>query len=153
MDAKIFDFNIDFFFIIYVSSSTEVSISGWIRRCQLDAADAGAFDGSNLDVSLIAPSSAPGVSDNVVLLTTFASIANSCDGVIELSSACAGVEDAALILLEDRFVGLDGDRDDTLVDGGLESRHAMRCDSPVARDSDLALGAIVVAASSRLGRS
>ena len=72
----------------------------------LDSANTISIDGSDVNVALISPRSTPGVSHDVVLLSTAGSIADGGDGVIEVGSASSGVEDARLVALEDRFVGL-----------------------------------------------
>jgi hypothetical protein len=54
----------------------------------LDTTDTGSsFNGGDHDVTLVTPASTPGVSDNVVALSVFVSISDSCDGVIEVGSA------------------------------------------------------------------
>ena len=91
----------------------------------LDTADTLSIDGSDLDVTLVSPGSGPGVTDDVVLFTSLGSISDSSDGVVKVGSAGGGVEDTALVLLEDGSVSLNGDGDDTLVDGSLELGNAV----------------------------
>merc|ERR1711907_620569 len=82
---------------------------GWVERLHLDTADTFALDSGDLDVSLISPRGSPGVSNDVVLLSVLGSVSNGGNGVIELSSTFFGVQDSTCVLLEDSFVGLDGD--------------------------------------------
>jgi len=91
----------------------------------LDSADTSSFDGGDLDISHITPASGPGVSDDVVLLSTLGSVTDSSNSVIKVGSALGGVHDTAVILLEDHLVSLNSDRDDTIIDGGLELRNAV----------------------------
>lgn len=91
----------------------------------LDTADTLSFDSSDLDVTLVSPGSGPGVTDDVVLFTSLGSVSDSSDGVVKVGSAGGGVEDTALVLLEDGSVSLNGDGDDTLVDSSLELGNAV----------------------------
>lgn len=45
--------------------------------------------------------------------------------MVEAGSTGGGVEDSTVVHLEDRSVGLNGDSDDTLVDGGLKLADAV----------------------------
>merc|ERR1719223_85563 len=101
------------------------SVGGWVERLHLDTADTLSIDSSDLDVTLVSPGSGPGVTDDVVLFTSLGSISDSSDGVVKVGSAGGGVEDTALVLLEDGSVSLNGDGDDTLVDGSLELGNAV----------------------------
>ena len=96
------------------------SVGGGSERLHLDTADTFAFNGSDLDVTLVTPSCTPGVSYDVVLFTTLSSVTNSGDGVVKVGTASSGVENTAVVHLEDRLVGFDGDGNDTLVKGGHE---------------------------------
>jgi len=96
------------------------SVGGGGERLHLDTADTLAFNGSDLDVSLVTPGSAPRVSHDVVLFTTLGSVTNSSDGVVKIGTAGSGVENTAVVHLEDRLVSFNGDGDDTLVEGGNE---------------------------------
>ena len=82
------------------------------ERLHLDTADTLAIDGGDLDVALITPGGGPGVSDNVVLLTSLGSVADGGNGVVEAGSTGSGVEDTAGVELEDRLVSLNGNGDD-----------------------------------------
>jgi len=103
----------------------------------LDTADTGTVDGGDLDVTLVTPGSTPGVSDNIVVLSTLSSISNGGDGVVEGGSAGGGVKDTTVVHLEDRFVGLNGDGYDLLIEGSLELRYAVGWNLVVSSNSDL----------------
>jgi len=103
----------------------------------LNTADTLTFNCGNLDVSLIAPESGPGVSNNVVLFTTLSSITDSSNGMVENGSTFDGVEDTTFILLEDFLVSLNCDRDDTLIDGSLELRNTVWNDGFVSSNVHL----------------
>ena len=71
------------------------------ERLHLDAADALAVDGGDLDVALITPAGAPRVAHDVVVLAVLVSIADSDDGVVKRRAALGGVENTGLVGLED----------------------------------------------------
>lgn len=75
----------------------------------MDAADALSVDGSNLDVPVVAPSSAPLVSAEVVLSVAFFAVADSSQDVVNLGSTVLRVQDAACIGLELPMISLNGD--------------------------------------------
>jgi len=60
--------------------------------------------------------------------------------VIKLGSAFSGVHDTGLIKLEDRLVSLNGDGDDTLINGSLELRNAVWLNLFVSGNLNLGLG-------------
>jgi len=99
------------------------SVSGWVERLHLDTADTSTINGGDLDVSLVSPRGSPGVSDDVVVLSTLSSISDGGNGVIELGSASLGVHDTRCVLLEDGFVGFDGNRDWLFGNGSLKLRN------------------------------
>jgi hypothetical protein len=86
----------------------------------LDTADTKSFDGSDVDVTTFTPASAPGVSDDVVILTIFGSVSDGSDGVIELSSALWVVEDSGFVTLERHGVSFNGDRGWAFSNGSLK---------------------------------
>ena len=94
------------------------SVGSGRERLHLDAANTLAVNGSDLDVAAVAPGSAPRVSHDVVLYAALSSVADGSDGVVKIGTASGGVENSAMVHLEDRFVGFDGHCDDTLVEGG-----------------------------------
>jgi len=102
----------------------------------LDTADTLAFLGSDLDVAVVTPRGTPGVSNDVVVLARLrvGSIANSGDGVVEVSSALSRVHDTTSVHLEDRLVGLDGDGDWLLSNSSLELFNGLRLNVSVGRD-------------------
>jgi hypothetical protein len=113
----------------------------------LDTADTNSVNGSDLDVSSISPRGTPGVSDEVVLLSTLGSVSDSGNGVIELGSAGGGVEDSTGVHLEDGSVGLNGDGSWSLGNGCLKLAHGFGGNVGVGGNSDLTLGGGVLAGS------
>jgi len=71
----------------------------------LDTADAVVEEvlvlSGNVDVSLVSPTSSPGVSDDVVVVAAIVSIADTGDSVVEGGSASRAVNNTALVALED----------------------------------------------------
>jgi hypothetical protein len=86
----------------------------------LDTTDSLTGNGSDLDISLISPWGTPWVSDEIVVLSTFGTITDSGDGVIEGGTAWGGVEDTTGVHLEDVGIGLDGDGSWGGHNGGLK---------------------------------
>ena len=111
----------------------------WVEGLHLDTADTLSVDSSDLDVSIVSPSWSPGVSNDVVILSTFGTVSNGSDGVVEASSASWSVEDTAVVKLEDGFVGFDGDGDNSLVKGGLKLRDTVGWNVGVSSDADVTL--------------
>lgn len=112
----------------------------------MDTADTGTFDGGDLDVSIKSPGSTPGVSDNVVVLSSLGSVTNSGDGVIEGGTASGGVEDTGGVSLEDGSIGLNGDGGWSLSDGSLKLLDGSGLD--VSIGGDLSWGGLLVSAGS-----
>ena len=129
------------------------SVGGWVDGDLLDTADTLSSDGSDLDVSLVSPGSSPGVSNKVVLLAVLGSITNSGDGVVELGSAEAGVQNTGLVLLEDGSVGLNGDGNWLLGNGGLELVNRLSWDGLVGLNAHLSgvLGSLAGSSSGGVG--
>jgi len=88
----------------------------------LDTADTKSFDGSDVDVTTFTPASAPGVSDDVVILTVLGSISDGSDSVIELGSTFWVVQDSGLVSLERHGVSFNGDRGWAFGNGSLKLR-------------------------------
>jgi len=83
---------------------------------------------------MVTPASTPRVADEHVVLATLGSVANSGDTVVEVGTASSAGENSRFVSLEDRLVSLDGDRHDSLGDGGVElaravSGHALQAGS------------------------
>jgi len=89
---------------------------GWVGSSLENTAD---VVGSDSDVSLISPAGAPGVLDKEEVLSVEGSVSDGEDTVVEVGSASGG-DDSRSVTLEGVLVGLDGDGDWLLVDGGLE---------------------------------
>ena len=64
-----------------------ISFHVWPDGCLLDTADTGSsFNSGDHDVTSVTPASTPGVSDDVVVLSTLVSITDGSDGVIKAGS-------------------------------------------------------------------
>jgi hypothetical protein len=105
----------------------------------LDTADTESFDSGDLDVSFLSPNGSPGVSNEVVLLARLNSVTNGGDGVVEGGSASLGVQDTGFVLLEDGSVGLNGNGDWSLGNGGLQLSNGSSWDGGIGLDIDLSL--------------
>ena len=68
----------------------------------MDGTDANAFLDGNLDVAVVAPFAAPGVSNDPVLGRSRGTVAYHVHEVVGTGAAILGVQDSALVLLEDR---------------------------------------------------
>jgi len=86
----------------------------------LDTADTSAGLDTDSDVTLITPPGVPRVLDEVVVNTVEGTVADSKDGVVELSTAGRASDDTRLVVLEDGSVGLNGDGNGLLVKSRLE---------------------------------
>jgi hypothetical protein len=109
----------------------------------LDTADtSGVLDGSDSDVTLFTPSGGPGVSDDVVVLTSgiIGTPSNGGDGVIELGSALSRVDDTSGVVVEDFLISLDSYGDNTLLNGTLEASGRVFRDISVVLDGDITSG-------------
>ena len=110
------------------------SVGGGVGRLLGDTAD---VSGTDLDVAVLTPGGAPGVLDEEVLLTVLSAIADSEDTVVELGSAGGTSDNTTGVALEGHSVGLDGDRDGLLGNGGLEgSTRSVGGDIVVASDGN-----------------
>jgi len=113
------------------------SVGGSSERLHLDTADTLSIDGSDLDVTFVTPGSTPGVSHDVVVFTTLGSVSNSGDGVIKVGTASSGVENTAVVHLEDRLVSLDGHSDNILLKGSFELGYRVSWNPGGASDGNL----------------
>ena len=86
-----------------------ISVRGWVPGGHLDTADTFSVNGGDLDVSLVTPSSSPGVSDDpvedwVALSVLLLSESDGGDSVVGLAlvlvSASLSVIDTRLVLVE-----------------------------------------------------
>ena len=101
----------------------------------------------DLNVAVGAPSSSPGVLDEEVILTAFSSVANSENTVIKSITASRG-DNSGMISLEDELIGLDGNRDWSLVEGCSElGACGVNSDITVTGDCANSLGSDVIASS------
>ena len=117
------------------------SVGGWVGwGSRLDTADTGTVLDSDLDVSVVTPGWTPGVLDKVVGSSVLDSISDGEDTVVEGGSAGSASKDTGGVHLEGGLVGLDGDGDWLLGEGGLELVWGVLGDVSVGADSDLALG-------------
>jgi len=103
----------------------------------LDTADTGTVTGgADLDVSIETPGGVPGVLDEVVVLTVLGTVSNSEDGVIEGGTASGGGHNTGGVELVDELVGLNGDSNGTLVEGGMELGGGLSGDIRVVGDTN-----------------
>ena len=124
------------------------SVGGRVDGGHLDAADTLSLNSSDLDVTLVTPDGVPRVLDEPVVKTgsLIGAVTDDKDAVIKVGAAGSGVEDTAGVGLEDTFVGLDGDGDWLLSDGGHQLRDAVRCDISLSGDSYIGVHAGAVLA-------
>jgi len=101
---------------------------------------------SNLDVSVDTPGWTPGVLDEDVVSSVIGTVTNSEDTVIELGTASGG-DDTTGVSLENGLVGLDGNGDWVLGDGGEHLGLVTLLDISVGLDVTLTLGGLVLALS------
>ena len=117
------------------------SVGGWVGwGSRLDTADTGTVLDSDLDVSVVTPGCTPGVLDKVVGSSVLDSVSDGEDTVVEGGSAGSASEDTGGVHLEGGLVGLDGDGDWLLGEGGLELVWGVLGDVSVGADGDLTLG-------------
>jgi len=119
----------------------------------LDTANTSSFNGSDLDVSLISPSSSPGVSDDPVVLSVLGSESNTTNSVIEVGSAGGIIENTARVHLEDHFVSFNSEGYWLFRESSLKLRDRVGWDVSVAGVVNLGFGRLIVAASSLSGSS
>jgi hypothetical protein len=110
------------------------SVGGWVDWGLLDTADTKSLNSGDLDVTGLSPDGSPGVSNEVVLLARLDSVTNGGDGVVEGGSASLGVQDTGFVLLEDGSVGLNGDGDWSLGNGGLQLGNGSSWDGGIGLD-------------------
>lgn len=98
--------------------------------------------GGDSHVTMLTPAFSPGVSDDVVGLARLLifAVADSGDGVIKVSSTLMRVDDTSGVVVEDLFVGLDGHRDYTLLNGTLEANSRVLRNISVVLNSDITSG-------------
>jgi len=96
------------------------SVGGRVESVLLDTADTGTVLNTDSDVTLITPPGVPRVLNEVVVNTVEGTVADSKDGVVKRGTAGSTSDDTRLVVLEDRSVGLNGDGNGLLVEGGLE---------------------------------
>jgi len=118
---------------------------------QLDSADTGTFFDGKFDVSFFTPLVCPGVLDNVVRSTLFDSPSNTEDTVVKSGSAFGTLDDTSGILVENRFVGFNCNRDWSNGEGSLHLVSTLLFDISVRCDLDSTL-LLVVLASEETGR-
>jgi len=88
----------------------------------LDSADSCSIDGGDLHVTVLTPVSVPGVSEDVVVLSTFGAISDKSNSMVKGSSAGDIVEDTSLVVLEHSLVSFNGYSDWLLYDRSLQLR-------------------------------
>lgn len=85
-------------------SASESVLHFWVERLDLDAADALAVFDLESHVAFFAPTGSPGVLHDPVFGTVLRPVPDKEGCVVKSVTATAGIEDAALVLLEHRFV-------------------------------------------------
>jgi len=100
------------------------SVGVWPDGDLLDTTDSlSGFLGSDSDVSRFSPGGSPGVSDNVVFLSVLSSVSDGGDGVVESGSRALGLGDNTTgVVHESGLLGIDGDGNWSLLDGGFQGR-------------------------------
>ena len=93
------------------------SVGGGVRGLLGDTANVGLSD---LDVARFTPRWAPGVLDEEVVLTILSTVADGENTVVKLGTAGGAGDDTTSVALEGHSVGLNGNRDGLLGNGGLE---------------------------------
>jgi len=102
------------------------------------------------DVAILTPGRTPGVLYLPEISSVFSTVTNNKDTVVKVLAALAS-EDTRLVQLEGRLVGLDGDGDRLLRNGGHQSGDAVRGDIGVGLRSRLSdVGVTCLLAGSRL---
>lgn len=111
----------------------------------LDAADADAVDGCNLDVAFVTVGGTPGVSDDVVVLARLGTITDSSDGMVESGSTVWIVEDARLVVSKRHGISVHSHRGWALSNGSLELINRLWWDVGIVSDSHFTFGGSIVA--------
>merc|ERR1712086_74862 len=120
-----------------------ISVGGWAGGVHKDTADT--FTVSVIgdsDVTFFSPVSGPGVSDDPVVLATFASVTNSGDGVIEVSSTSLVVVDTTTVRLPIGTLGINGDAGWLSLNGSLQLSGAFLWDMSICGGLNKFLGAL-----------
>jgi hypothetical protein len=112
----------------------------------------GALDGKgHSDVTSFSPGGSPGVSDDSVGDSVFLSVTNGSDGVIEVRSFSAVVEDTTGVTLEIVVGSIDGNASWSSGDGGFQGVNTVVLDSSVGCSFDLSLEFFSIAMFTSLG--
>jgi len=96
------------------------SVGLWPGGRHLDTADTITVLNSKSDVSRFSPGGSPGVSDDVVVLSVLGSPSDGNDTVVELGSASGSGNNTTSVVLEWSLVGLNSNRDWSVLEGSLE---------------------------------
>ena len=122
------------------------SVSDWVRWLGLDSADTSSVSDGDSDVSSFSPSGGPGVLDDVVFSNGLVNtVTDGEDTVVKGGSAGFGSDDTTGVLMEDRLVSFDGDRDWSVLEGSFEGIGGFWGDIVVGGNLDESLGFIVFA--------
>ena len=105
----------------HVTSSPSVRCNE--SRPKLRSANAVAFDGSELNVAIVAPLGAPGVTDDPVVFAGQGAPANHGDGVVDIARALGIVKDATFVLSEEFVASAESNGENSFVEGGLVLGH------------------------------
>ena len=124
-----------------MSKKTKVLSLSWVGSSQEDTANVVL---SNFDISIISPTSTPGVLDKEVVNSVLSTITNSKDTMVKLSTATLG-EDTWGIGLEGSLIGFDGNWNGLFYEGSFQLSSGVCWDISVAGNFTNTLGLDVFA--------
>jgi len=112
----------------------------------LNSADAQPVNSSDLGITLVTPPGAPGISEDVVVLATFRSIADSSNGMVEVALPATGViQNTTGVHCENILVGLDTDSDWLFGNSSLQLGNRFRRDVGIRLNANLTKRGIIFA--------
>ena len=125
---------------VKIDTTRSLSWEGWLL---VNTTDVG---GTKLDVTFVTPAASPRVLDEEVVFSTFGSVSDSEDTVVEGGSALGRGNDTRGVHLEDRLVGLNGDGNWSSSEGSLKvSTGGVLFDIGESNDFTNSLGGIILA--------
>jgi len=112
--------------------------SGWVHKDTADTFSALGVKGHS-DVTGLSPGSSPGVSDDSIVDSTFGTVTDSGDGVIEVGSISTVVEDTTSVTLEVVVGSIDGNTCWSGSDSGFQGSRVVVFDRSVRCNLDNSL--------------
>jgi len=112
--------------------------SGWVHKDTADTFFTLSFKGHS-DVTGLSPGCSPGVSDDSIEDSTFGTVTNSGDGVIEVVSSSTVVEDTSRVTLEVVVGSIDGNTCWSSGDSGFQGTNVVVLDSSMGCNLDNSL--------------